>query len=155
MIAESDRGDVRVIQPRECGGFGCHGLWNDSFHHSLHVLLSRRPNSYYQDYGANRESGCCLYRRPLSGQYSRFRRRRHGNSARGMPGERFVVCAQNHDQVGNQAKGDRVDALVDFESLKLAAGAVLFSPFLPLLLGEETGETAPFNISQATAIRTS
>lgn len=62
-----------------------------------------------------------------------------------MPGERFVVCAQNHDQVGNRAKGERLSALVDFESLKLAGGAVLFSPFLPLIfMGEEYGETAPF-----------
>ena len=56
-----------------------------------------------------------------------------------------MVCAQNHDQIGNRAQGDRLSALVDFESLKLAAGAVLFSPFLPLLfMGEEYGETAPF-----------
>ncbi len=146
VIAESDRSDVRVIQPRESGGFGCHALWNDGFHHALHVLLTGERDGYYEDYGtianlATAYTEGFVY----SGQYSRFRRRRHGNSARGVPGERFVVCAQNHDQIGNRAKGDRLSALVDFESLKLAAGAVLFSPFLPLLfMGEEYGETAPF-----------
>jgi maltooligosyltrehalose trehalohydrolase len=80
-----------------------------------------------------------------SGQYSEFRRRRHGNSAEGARGEQFVVCTQNHDQIGNRAQGDRLSTLVDFESLKLAAGAVIFSPFVPLLfMGEEYGETAPF-----------
>jgi len=56
-----------------------------------------------------------------------------------------VVCAQNHDQIGNRAQGDRLSAILDFESLKLAAGAVIVAPFLPLLfMGEEYGETAPF-----------
>jgi maltooligosyltrehalose trehalohydrolase len=62
-----------------------------------------------------------------------------------MEGSRHVVCSQNHDQTGNRMMGDRLSTLVDFESLKLAAGAVLLSPFLPLLfMGEEYGETAPF-----------
>jgi maltooligosyltrehalose trehalohydrolase len=56
-----------------------------------------------------------------------------------------VVCTQNHDQVGNRALGERISSLVSFESLKLAAGANLLSPFVPLLfMGEEYGETAPF-----------
>jgi maltooligosyltrehalose trehalohydrolase len=80
-----------------------------------------------------------------TGQCSPFRRRRHGVPADGMEGRRHVVCIQNHDQTGNRMKGERIASLVDFESLKLAAGAVLLSPFLPLLfMGEEYGETAPF-----------
>jgi maltooligosyltrehalose trehalohydrolase len=56
-----------------------------------------------------------------------------------------VVFAQNHDQVGNRLKCDRLSALVSFEGLKLAAAVVLLSPYLPLLfMGEEYGETAPF-----------
>jgi maltooligosyltrehalose trehalohydrolase len=146
VIAESDRNDVRVIQPRACGGFGCDALWNDGFHHALHVLLTGEREGYYQDYGTIGNLATAFTEGFVySGQYSRFRRRRHGNSARGMAGERFVVCAQNHDQVGNRAKGERLSTIVDFESLKLAAGAVLFSPFLPLLfMGEEYAETAPF-----------
>jgi maltooligosyltrehalose trehalohydrolase len=146
IIAESDRSDVRVVQPRECGGLGCHALWNDGFHHALHVLLTGERDGYYEDYGRI-ENLAAAYTEGFvySGQYSRYRRRRHGNSARGLPGERFVVCAQNHDQIGNRAKGDRLTTLIDFESLKLAAGALLFAPFLPLLfMGEEYGETAPF-----------
>jgi maltooligosyltrehalose trehalohydrolase len=62
-----------------------------------------------------------------------------------VPAERFVVFAQNHDQVGNRRLGERLSQLVDFDALKVAAGALLFSPFLPLLfMGEEYGESAPF-----------
>jgi maltooligosyltrehalose trehalohydrolase len=57
----------------------------------------------------------------------------------------LVVFAQNHDQIGNRMLGERLSTLVSFEKLKLAAGLVLFSPFIPLFfMGEEYGETAPF-----------
>src|SRR6185437_6885834 len=43
-------------------------------------------------------------------------------------------------------RGDRLAARLPIERLKLAAAAVLLSPFLPLLfMGEEYGEHAPFN----------
>ena len=146
VIAESDRNDVRVIQSDESGGFACHAVWDDNFHHALHVLLTGERDGYYQDFGTIEDLAKAYTEGfVFSGQYSQFRRRRHGNSARGVPAERFVVCAQNHDQVGNRARGDRLSSIVDFESLKLAAGVVLLSPFLPLLfMGEEYGETAPF-----------
>jgi maltooligosyltrehalose trehalohydrolase len=146
VIAESDLNDVRVVQGEALGGLACDALWNDNFHHALHTLLTGERAGYYQDFGtaaqlATAYSEGFVY----SGQYSPFRRRRHGNSARGTPGERFVVSAQNHDQIGNRAQGERLSTLVDFESLKLAAGAMLLSPYLPLLfMGEEYGETAPF-----------
>jgi maltooligosyltrehalose trehalohydrolase len=73
------------------------------------------------------------------------RGRRHGNSSRSVPASQLVVCSQNHDQVGNRLFGDRLSTLVDFEKLKLAAAAVILSPFVPLLfMGEEYGETCPF-----------
>jgi maltooligosyltrehalose trehalohydrolase len=146
VIAESDLNDASIVRPGECGGLGCDASWSDDFHHALHTLLTGERDGYYRDFGrldqlATAYSEGFTY----SGQYSPFRRRRHGNSARGTPAERFVVCAQNHDQIGNRAQGDRLSILVDFESLKLAAGAVLLSPYLPLLfMGEEYGETVPF-----------
>jgi maltooligosyltrehalose trehalohydrolase len=146
LIAESALNDTRLIQPRELGGFGFDAQWSDDFHHALHTRLTSEKTGYYMDFGrfdqlkkAFREG--FVY----SGQYSAFRRRRHGNSSRHIPADRFVVCAQNHDQVGNRLKGERLSALVPFEALKLSAGLVLLSPFIPLLfMGEEYGETAPF-----------
>jgi maltooligosyltrehalose trehalohydrolase len=80
-----------------------------------------------------------------TGQYSAYRQRRHGNSPHLNRAEQFVVCTQNHDQVGNRMLGERLSALVTFEELKLAAGVILLSPYLPLLfMGEEYAETAPF-----------
>jgi maltooligosyltrehalose trehalohydrolase len=146
VIAESDLNDVRVLRPVEDGGFGMHAQWSDDFHHSVHTLLTGESSGYYADFGDTHSLKKTLedgwY---YSGQYSRYRERRHGNCSRGFAPERFVVCNQNHDQVGNRAKGDRLSTLVDFERLKLAAGITVLSPFVPMLLmGEEYGEVAPF-----------
>ena len=62
-----------------------------------------------------------------------------------LSGEGLIVFAQNHDQVGNRLLGDRLAQTASFEQLKLAAGAVLLAPYIPLLfMGEEYGEIAPF-----------
>src|SRR4029077_7380139 len=80
-----------------------------------------------------------------SGQRSCFRRRRHGGASTSRTPSQFVVFAQNHDQVGNRAMGERLSSLVPLEALKVAAAACLLAPNIPLLfMGEEYGETAPF-----------
>ena len=136
------------------GGFGLDAQWSDDFHHALHTLLTGERDGYYADFGERRATWrrrCADGLRLRRAQYSRYRRRRHGNRVRGTcPRGRFVVFAQNHDQVGNRMRGDRLAALVSFEALKLAAGAVLLSPFVPLLfMGEEYGETAPVPLLRA------
>jgi maltooligosyltrehalose trehalohydrolase len=145
-IAESALNDTRIIRSRELGGYGLDAQWNDDFHHALRVLLTGDRGGYYQDFGelghltkAFREG--FVY----AGDYSAYRRRRHGNSSRHMPAQQFVVFAENHDQVGNRLFGERLGQLLSLEALKLAASAVLLSPFIPLLfMGEEYGEVAPF-----------
>ncbi len=146
VIPESDRNDSRIIRPREQGGCGLDAQWSDDFHHSLHTLLTGEREGYYADFGSLAHLARAFAEGYVySGQYSIYRRRRHGNLSRDLPACQFVVCAQNHDQVGNRRLGDRLTTLVDFESLKLVGGVVLLSPYLPLLfMGEEYGEPAPF-----------
>jgi maltooligosyltrehalose trehalohydrolase len=146
VIPESDLGDSRVATLPELGGHGLDAQWTDDFHHALHTLLIPEATGYYRDFGtaealAEAFRGGYVYQ----GQHSAYRKRRHGNSTRQLKAEQFVVFAQNHDQVGNRLGGDRLAAIVSFEQLKVAAAAVLLSPFVPLLfMGEEYGETAPF-----------
>jgi maltooligosyltrehalose trehalohydrolase len=146
LVAESDLNDAKVLRSRDKGGYGMAAQWNDDFHHSVHTLLTKENNGYYADFGTTEDLATVLKRRWLySGQYSKFRKARHGNSAEEFSRWRFVVYSQNHDQVGNRACGERLSQLVDFEAQKLAAGVTLLSPFVPLLfMGEEYGETAPF-----------
>jgi maltooligosyltrehalose trehalohydrolase len=128
------------------GGYGLAGQWSDDFHHCVHTLLTGERNGYYADFGSLKQLAKAYTNGFVyEGQFSRFRGRPHGTPTRDIPADRFVVFAQNHDQVGNRAQGDRLSSLVDFEALKLAATAVCLSPSVPLLfMGEEYGERAPF-----------
>jgi len=109
-------------------------------------LLTGEQAGYYQDFGTLAHLGTAWSTGYVyTGQYSPYRQRRHGHASYLLPAHAFVVCSQNHDQVGNRMLGERLGQLVNFEHLKLAASVVLLSPYIPLLfMGEEYGETAPF-----------
>lgn len=145
VIAESDLNDVRVITPPELGGYGLDGQWNDDFHHAIHSLVTGERNGYYADFGSLEHVATALRDGfVLAGTHSVYRRRRHGNSSRHCRPSRFVVFAQNHDQVGNRVYGDRLSSLAP-DALHSIAATVLLAPGVPLLfMGEEYGETAPF-----------
>jgi maltooligosyltrehalose trehalohydrolase len=146
LIAESDQNDWRIVSPMERGGIAMDAQWSDDFHHSVHTLLTREKSGYYADFGNIHHLAKTLKNGwYYAGQYSRARARQHGSPAPQVGSAKFVVCIQNHDQVGNRATGERLARLVSFESLKLAAGITILSCFAPLLfMGEEYGETAPF-----------
>ncbi|MGH7963922.1 MAG: DUF3459 domain-containing protein, partial [Candidatus Binatia bacterium] len=146
VIAESDLNDARVITDIDKGGWGLDAQWSDDFHHSLHTVLTGEGSGYYQDFSGLADLEIALTDGFVyQGQPSAFRQQPHGTPSRHLPGERFVVCSQNHDQIGNRAHGDRLSTLVPFPALKLAAGLVLCAPNIPLLfMGEEYGDTAPF-----------
>ncbi len=146
LIAESDLNDIRPIRSLDLGGYGLDAVWNDDFHHALHTLLTGERAGYYSDFGKVGDlAKAWRHGYIYDGRHSPYRRRRHGSSSRSVPAQRFVVFSQNHDQVGNRMLGERLSSLVPWEGLKVAAGIVLLSPFIPLLfMGEEYGETAPF-----------
>ncbi|HEY9605941.1 MAG TPA: malto-oligosyltrehalose trehalohydrolase [Allocoleopsis sp.] len=146
LIAESDLDDVRVIREKELGGYGMDAQWSDDFHHCLHTLLTGEKRGYYQDYGTV-EQLAKAYKQSFvyDWQYSLNRKKHYGSDASERPGHQFVVCTQNHDQVGNRMLGERLTHLVSFEALKLAAGAMMLTPNIPMIfMGEEYAEDSPF-----------
>jgi len=147
LIAESDLNDRRVILPTSQEGFGMDSQWSDDFHHAIHAVLTKEHFGYYQDFGRLEQITKAMKDGFVyDGDYSPYRKRCHGISSKDLPSEKFVVFLQNHDQVGNRFKAERLSSLVSFEELKLAAGALVFSSYIPLLfMGEEYGEDAPFN----------
>jgi maltooligosyltrehalose trehalohydrolase len=147
IIAESDLNDPRLLWPVERGGAGLDAQWADDFHHAFHAFLTGERRSYYEDFGEARQLAAVLEEPFLyAWDYSPFRDRKHGAPAVGLTGDRFVVCLQNHDQVGNRARGDRLNVLLGCPARqRLAASLLLLSPYLPLLfMGEEYGESHPF-----------
>jgi maltooligosyltrehalose trehalohydrolase len=142
VIAESGLNDPKVVRDAASGGWGCDAAWADDVHHAIRTLVTDEHEGYYAEFG---ELGDLVhaFRDPHvhDGRWSEFRKRRFGAPATGCPPERFVVFAQNHDQVGNRALGDRLPP----ESRALAAFCTLLSPYTPMLwMGEEHGEPAPF-----------
>jgi maltooligosyltrehalose trehalohydrolase len=146
LIAESDLNDSRIISPPAGGGYGLDAQWSDDFHHALHTVLTGERAGYYEDFGQLSDLRTALQNGFVyTGQHSTHRRRRHGNSVRHRPPQQLVICAQNHDQIGNRALGERLSKLVSTEALQAAATGVLLAPHTPMLfMGEEYGETAPF-----------
>jgi maltooligosyltrehalose trehalohydrolase len=142
VIAESGLNDPRVVRVPERGGYGCDAVWADDFHHALRAILTGERDGYYADFGAIGQLAKAFWRPYVhDGSYSGFRRRRFGAPADDVPPARFVTFSQNHDQVGNRAQGERMP----FRARRLAAFCTLLAPFVPLLfMGEEYGETAPF-----------
>lgn len=146
LIAESDLNDIRVIQKKECGGYGIDAQWSDDFHHSVHTLLTGERSGYYEDFGSVEHFLSALKETFVySWKYSPHRKRNHGSNAKGIPPHQFVVCIQNHDQIGNRMLGERLSRLISYEALKLAAAILITSPYIPLLfMGEEFAEDNPF-----------
>jgi maltooligosyltrehalose trehalohydrolase len=117
VISEIEADDWRPIE-----AWGHDAQWADLSHHELHVLLTGEREGYYRDFGSVRGLAEDL-------------------KGRGHDPRRLIVCAQNHDQVGNRAVGDRLTP----DALRVAAAVTLFSPCTPLIfMGEEYFETRPF-----------
>lgn len=146
LIAECDLNDVRYINPFEKGGYNLDAQWCDEFHHALHVLVTGEEGGFYSDFGGigplvKSINNAYVY----DGIYSPHRKKTFGSSTEGQPGHKFVVFAQNHDQVGNRMLGDRLGSNISFELQKVVAATYLLSPFTPLLfMGEEYNEKNPF-----------
>jgi maltooligosyltrehalose trehalohydrolase len=146
LIVESDRNDPRYVRSRDAGGFALDAAWADEWHHAVHATLTGDTSGYYEEFGplpllAKALSQAWVY----DGTWSPHRRRQHGRPPEGMAGTQFVVYTQNHDQVGNGARGERVTALDAIGRLRIAAALLLTGPFTPMLFqGEEWAATTPF-----------
>ena len=148
LIAESDLNDPRLVTAREAGGYGLHAQWCDDLHHALHVALTGERSGYYADFGAAGALERTLTQAFFhAGTWSSFRGRAHGRpvDTRTVPGHRFLIYLQNHDQVGNRATGDRLTGSVPVGRLACGAAIVFCSPYTPMLfMGEEWAATTPW-----------
>ncbi|HET6965515.1 MAG TPA: malto-oligosyltrehalose trehalohydrolase [Acidimicrobiales bacterium] len=146
LIAESDLNDPRFVRPPREGGYGLDSAWADEWHHAWHAAFTGETNGYYEDFGSLEHLAKALRQAWVyDGVWSEHRGRTHGRRPEGLTGDRFVVCTQNHDQVGNRAAGDRSSALMSPARLKVSAGLLLTSPFIPMLFqGEEWGASTPW-----------
>lgn len=147
LIAESDLNDPTLILPREAGGYGLTAQWSDDWHHAAHVALTGETVGYYADFAAETavakvsEDGFFH-----DGSLSTFRGRPHGSPIPAeVPTWRLVTFAQDHDQIGNRAAGDRLSATLSTDRLAVAAVLTMTAPGTPMLfMGEEWGASTPW-----------
>ena len=142
VIAESDSNDVKLVEQ-----YHLDGTWADDLHHALHVALTGESQGYYGDFKEPLAKLASALERGwfYEGQFKPSFRRAHGKPAAHLPARHFVVCAQNHDQIGNRARGERLIELVGADGARVAAAVVALQPALPLYFqGEDWGAREPF-----------
>ncbi len=146
LFIENDLNDPRYINPVSENGYGMDAQWMDEFHHALRVTVGEKKVGYYADFnGIDHLEKSYRDAYVYDGQFSSVRKKLFGVKADKNPGQQFIVFSQNHDQIGNRKQGERSSQLYSYDTIKLMAGAVLLSPYVPLLfMGEEWGESNPF-----------
>ncbi|MDO5067830.1 MAG: malto-oligosyltrehalose trehalohydrolase [Propionibacteriaceae bacterium] len=158
LFAESDQNQPSMVSPVGSvpGAMGMDAQWADDVHHALHSFFTGETSGYYVDFGSATVLEHALTRVFVhEGGWSTFRERDWGAPVDPdsplYDGHSFVVCLQNHDQVGNRAVGDRTSHLVGSRDgmgvdLQAAAAALyLLSAFTPLIfMGEEWAASTPF-----------
>jgi maltooligosyltrehalose trehalohydrolase len=144
VIAEDDRNQRELVAP---GGLGFDSVWADDLHHSLRARLGGDRDGYYADFTGSTQELCRLLQRGwlFEGAYSQFWGHSRGTSPEGLAATAFVVCLDNHDQVGNRAFGERLHHQAAPGAYRAALALLLLSPFTPLLfMGQELAAPSPF-----------
>src|SRR5439155_10096018 len=146
IAAESHDNDRKIVLPPAEGGLGLDAIWSDDFHHAVHSRLTGEKGGYYVDFAGGRGLARAIAEGfAFQGEPSEYFARPRGTPSADLGGERFTICLQNHDQVGNRAVGERLSTIAPFAAVKVAAALLFSAPALPLLfMGEEYGETSPF-----------
>ena len=122
--------------------------WNDDYHHAWRVLMTGEKQGYYCDYQrsplediARSLASGFVYQ----GEMSEFRGGKRGEPSGGLAPTAFINFLQNHDQIGNRAFGDRLEAVANPKAIEAALAVMLLAPAIPMLfMGEEWGSKTPF-----------
>jgi maltooligosyltrehalose trehalohydrolase len=147
IIAENEPNDTRLVRPPAQGGMGLDALWNDDYHHSARVAVTGRNEAYYNDYAGKPQEliAAAKHGYLYQGQFYRWQNKRRGRSAQGLDPAHFVNYIQNHDQIANSGRGERLQNLTSPGRLRAITAYTLLAPGTPMLFqGQEFGASSPF-----------
>jgi len=147
VVAEHESQEARLVQPADGGGYDLDAVWNDDFHHTARVALTRRNEAYYRDYRGRAQELISALRWGYlyQGQWYRWQGKPRGTPTLDVPAERFVIYLENHDQVANTVRGARLSSEVLPARLRAMTALMLLAPGTPMLFqGQEYGSTRPF-----------
>ena len=130
VVAEDHRNLATMIRPEAAGGWGLDGVWADDFHHQVRRALAGDRDGYYADYsGTTGDLARTLTQGWFfTGQHSTYLDEPRGTDPAGLPPRAFVICLQNHDQVGNRAFGERLHHEIDLAAWRAVSVLLLMAP---------------------------
>ncbi len=147
IYAEDHRNLSAIVEPAAAGGWGLDGIWADDFHHVVRRQLAGDTHGYYADFEGTCDELAQTVRQGwlFTGQTAPHTGKPRGTDASHIPMRQFVVCLQNHDQIGNRATGDRLHHRIDSAAWRTASTLLLTAPMTPLLfMGQEWAAGSPF-----------
>jgi maltooligosyltrehalose trehalohydrolase len=147
IVAENEPQDVRLLRSPHDGGFGIDAVWNDDFHHTARVAATGKREAYYTDYHGSPQEfvSAAKHGYLYQGQRYQWQRKRRGTLTRGVRPAAFVAYLDNHDQVGNSTRGERLHALTSPGRFRALTAMTLLGPWTPLLFqGQEFAASSPF-----------
>jgi maltooligosyltrehalose trehalohydrolase len=147
IVAENEPQHVRLVRSVEVGGYGLDALWNDDFHHSARVAVTGRHEAYYTDYGGTPQElvSAVKWGYLYQGQRYAWQKKARGTPAFGVSPERFVAYVQNHDQVANSGRGERLHQITSPGRWRAITALLLLAPATPMLFqGQEFSASSPF-----------
>ncbi len=145
LVLEHEGNRSSLLRGKQAGLFDAQ--WADDWHHCLHVLLTGETEGYYESFAdpAAKLAVAMAEGFVFQGQVSPHHKAPRGEPSAELPPTAFVICLQNHDQIGNRAMGERLSVLADPQALAAAMALLLLTPQIPLLfMGEEWGTQTPF-----------
>jgi len=147
LVAENEPQEVKMVQPKEDGGYGLDSIWNDDFHHSAMVALTGRKEAYYSDYTGDAQEflSAAKWGFLYQGQYYSWQKKKRGTLSSGLEPHKFVNFIQNHDQIANSLGGHRIHTLASSGSVRAMTSLLLLGPWTPMLFqGQEIAASSPF-----------
>jgi maltooligosyltrehalose trehalohydrolase len=147
LIAENEPQEAKLVRPRSDGGDDLDGLMNDDFHHSAFVALTGRNEAYCTDYlGLPQEFvSAAKYGYLYQGQPYSWQESQRGTPTFGIPPETFVAFIENHDQISNNPRGERLRFQTSPGRYRAMTALLFLGPWTPMLFqGQEFGASSPF-----------
>jgi maltooligosyltrehalose trehalohydrolase len=147
VVAENEPQETRIVRPIDQGGHGGDSLWNDDFHHAAVVALTGRSEAYYSDYRGDPQELISAVRWGYlyQGQNYSWQGKRRGTPTLDLEATQFVNYLENHDQIANSARGQRLHQLTSPGQMRAMTALLLLAPGTPMLFqGQEFASTAPF-----------
>ena len=147
IVGENEPQQTRMVRSPENGGYGLDGVWNDDFHHTAMVAATGKREAYYSDYKGTPQEfiSAAKYGFLYQGQRYAWQKKRRGTPAFDLSGRNFIWFLQNHDQIANSLRGQRLHQVTSRPLLRALTAVMLLGPAVPMLFqGDEFGASTPF-----------